>query len=120
MLFCHATPRDDDELLTRISAEDRWNEALADSAEATIVCGHTHVQFERAIGEQRLVNSGSVGMPYEDEPGAYWTMLGPGVEFRRTDTRPVTSQLPVGLASGRPRPQTKRRSIFEGLSLGRA
>jgi hypothetical protein len=120
VLFCHATPRDDDELLTRISAEERWSEALADTTEATIVCGHTHVQFERAIREKRLINSGSVGMPYEDEPGAYWTMLGPGVEFRRTEytfgdiasTR-WPGEWPAATAD-------EATQYFEGLSLGRA
>ena len=32
------------------------------------------MQFERTIAGKRVVNSGSVGMPYEDEPGAYWTL----------------------------------------------
>jgi predicted phosphodiesterase len=120
VLFCHATPRDDDELLTRISAEDRWSEALADVTEATVVCGHTHVQFERTIGEQRLVNSGSVGMPYEDEPGAYWALLGPGVEFRRTEYTPGDiaatgwpGEWPAATAD-------EATQYFEGLSLGRA
>jgi predicted phosphodiesterase len=120
VLFCHATPRDDDELLTRISAEERWSEALAGAAEATVVCGHTHVQFERTIGEKRLVNSGSVGMPYEDEPGAYWAMLGPGVEFRRTEYTPGDiaatgwpGEWPAATAD-------EATQFFEGLSLGRA
>ena len=50
----------------------------------TVVCGHTHVQFDRTAGGKRLVNAGSVGMPLEDEPGAYWALLGPDVELRRT------------------------------------
>jgi diadenosine tetraphosphatase ApaH/serine/threonine PP2A family protein phosphatase len=49
-----------------------------------VVVGHTHVQFDRRVGETRLVNAGSVGMPYEEEPGAYWALLGPDVELRRT------------------------------------
>jgi putative phosphoesterase len=84
VLFCHATPRDDEELLTRISPDERWLAALQGVDESVVVCGHTHVQFDRRIGEIRVVNSGSVGMPYEAEPGAYWTLLGPEVEFRRT------------------------------------
>ena len=84
VLFCHATPRSDDELLTRISPDDRWAAALAGVDEATVVVGHTHVQFDRRVGEKRLVNAGSVGMPYEREPGAYWAVLGPDVELRRT------------------------------------
>jgi predicted phosphodiesterase len=53
------------------------------SADA-VVCGHTHMQFCRTIGGTLVVNAGSVGMAYEDEPGAYWAMLGLDVELRRT------------------------------------
>ena len=31
-----------------------------------------------------FVDSGSVGMPYEGVPGAYWTLRGPGIEHRPT------------------------------------
>jgi hypothetical protein len=51
--------------------------------EAVVVCGHTHMQFDRMVGSVRVVNAGSVGMPYA-EPGAYWLLLGPGVEPRYT------------------------------------
>jgi putative phosphoesterase len=85
VLFCHATPRSDDELLTRISPEERWQRALESVDAHVVVCGHTHVQFDRRIGDIRLVNAGSVGMPYEHEPGAYWVLLGPEVDLRRTE-----------------------------------
>jgi diadenosine tetraphosphatase ApaH/serine/threonine PP2A family protein phosphatase len=50
-----------------------------------IVCGHTHTQFDRNVEHWRVVNAGSVGMPYEGHAAAYWLLLGPGIEFRRTD-----------------------------------
>ena len=53
--------------------------------EPVVVCGHTHVQFDREAAGKRLVNAGSVGMPYEARPGAYWALLGPDVELRRAD-----------------------------------
>jgi predicted phosphodiesterase len=84
VLFCHATPRSDEELLTRISPDERWLAALAGVEATVVVCGHTHVQFDRMIDGYRVVNAGSVGMPYEREPGAYWLVLGPDVELRRT------------------------------------
>jgi predicted phosphodiesterase len=87
-LFCHATPRNDEEIFTKISSEERWADALAGVREGVVVCGHTHVQFERSIGDIRLVNAGSVGMPYEQEPGAYWALLGPDGELRRTPFEP--------------------------------
>jgi predicted phosphodiesterase len=88
VLFCHATPRNDEEIFTRISPDERWQPALEGTQEKLVVCGHTHVQFDRMIGDTRLVNAGSVGMPYEHEPGAYWALLGPEVEHRRTEYEP--------------------------------
>jgi putative phosphoesterase len=85
VLFCHGSPRSDEEILTRISSEERVAAALAGVSERVVVCGHTHVQFDRNVAGKRLVNPGSVGMPYEPQPGAYWALLGPDVEFRRTD-----------------------------------
>ncbi len=84
-LFCHGSPRDDEEILTRATSPERLAPILAGVEQRTVVCGHTHVQFDRVIGRVRLVNAGSVGMPYEGEPGAYWALLGPDVELRRTD-----------------------------------
>lgn len=88
VLFCHATPRSDIELLTAASPEEAWRKALEETSESTVVCGHTHMQFDRRFGDVRVVNAGSVGMPYEREPGAYWAVLGPDVEFRRTPYEP--------------------------------
>lgn len=82
--FCHGSPRSDEEIMTRATSEERLSRILAEVAEAVIVCGHTHVQFDRRIGSQRVVNAGSVGMPYEGRPGAYWALLGPEVDLRRT------------------------------------
>jgi putative phosphoesterase len=85
VLFCHGSPRSDEEIVTRATAPERLSEILSGVKQGVVVCGHTHVQFDRVIGGVRLVNAGSVGMPYEDEPGAYWALLGPDVELRRTE-----------------------------------
>jgi predicted phosphodiesterase len=84
VLFCHGTPRDASEIRTAISPDERWREVLDGVTEGVVVCGHTHVQFDRVVGGTRIVNAGSIGMPYEDEPGAYWALLGPDVEHRRS------------------------------------
>ncbi len=84
-LFCHGSPRSDEEILTAISAEQRVASALDGVRERVVVCGHTHTQFDRAVAGVRLVNAGSIGMPYEDRIGAYWALLGPDVQLRRTD-----------------------------------
>ena len=83
-LFCHGSPRSDTEILTPATPPERLGPILAGVRECVVVCGHTHVQFDRRYERIRLVNAGSVGMPYEGEPGAYWALLGPGVELRRT------------------------------------
>ncbi len=85
VLFCHATPDDDERIITPVSDEHRVRRAIGDGGGAAIVCGHIHVQYERLVGPTRVVNAGSIGMPYEGRPGAYWVLLGPAVAFRRTD-----------------------------------
>jgi Calcineurin-like phosphoesterase superfamily domain len=72
ILFCHATPRNDTEIFTTLTPED-----------PAVVCGHTHMQFDRIIGTTRSVNAGSVGMPF-GEPGTDWLLLGPDVQFQHT------------------------------------
>jgi diadenosine tetraphosphatase ApaH/serine/threonine PP2A family protein phosphatase len=57
---------------------------FADLDASLVVCGHTHMQFDRVVGSTRIVNAGSVGMPF-GEPGAYWLLLDDGVQLRRTD-----------------------------------
>jgi putative phosphoesterase len=83
VLFCHASPRRDDEMVLVDSPPERWAEVLADVAEPTVVAGHTHMPFDRLAAGRRAVNPGSVGMPY-GHPGAGWALLGPGVTLRRT------------------------------------
>jgi predicted phosphodiesterase len=84
VLFCHATPRSDTEIFTRLTPDDRVRPMFESVAAALVVCGHTHMQFDRTVGSVRIVNAGSVGMPF-GAAGAHWLRLGPGVEFRRTD-----------------------------------
>lgn len=85
ILFCHATPRSDEEIFTPITPEERLSEIFSHRESDIVVCGHTHIQFERGVGSLRILNAGSVGMPYADRPGAYWLFLSPqGYEFRWT------------------------------------
>ena len=83
VLFCHATPRNDTEIFTRLTPEDRLLPVFAGLDVPMVVCGHTHMQFDRTVGGTRVVNAGSVGMPF-GEPGAYWLLLGPNVQLRHT------------------------------------
>lgn len=80
-LYCHATPRNDTDIFTERTPGDRLAPLFEGLDVSTVVCGHTHTQFERVVAGVRIVNSGSVGMPYEEEPGAYWRL---DLEPRRT------------------------------------
>ncbi|MBV8064781.1 MAG: metallophosphoesterase [Actinobacteria bacterium] len=80
-LYCHASPRNDLDIFTECTPEPAIAFLFEDVDADVVVCGHTHTQFERTVAGRRVVNSGSVGAPYEDEPGAYWTL---DLEHRRT------------------------------------
>jgi predicted phosphodiesterase len=86
VVYCHATPYDDEPFVTVLTSDEVAQETIGEVEQPTVVIGHTHSQFDRRLGDLRLVNSGSVGMPYEDRPGAYWALVRDGVpELRRTD-----------------------------------
>ncbi|HRK21529.1 MAG TPA: metallophosphoesterase family protein [Fimbriimonadaceae bacterium] len=82
--FCHATPFSDTDIFTADTPSSVLEPLFAEVDADLIVCGHTHMQFDRMVGGKRIVNAGSVGMPHGD-PGAYWLLLGPSVELRKTD-----------------------------------
>jgi putative phosphoesterase len=86
VLYCHGSPRDEDEILTKVSPDERFRAALAGVEERVGVGGHTHVQFEREVDGTLFVNAGSVGMPYEgSRRGAFWALVDDGrVELRHT------------------------------------
>src|SRR5438128_636237 len=83
VLFCHSTPRSETEVFTRLTAEDRLLPIFEGLNAPVVICCHTHMQFDRTIGGTRVVNAGSVGMPF-GKPGAYWLLLGSDVRLRRT------------------------------------
>jgi len=88
VLFCHSTPRSETEVFTRLTSEERLLPIFEGLDARVVVCGHTHMQFDRMIGRTRVVNAGSVGMPF-GEPGAYWLLLGSDVQLRHTPYDPA-------------------------------
>lgn len=85
VLVCHSTPSSEDPIYTRITPDDEMAAILEPVDASVVVCGHTHMQFDRRLPSGlRVVNPGSVGQPYEGATGAYWALLGPDVDFRRT------------------------------------
>jgi putative phosphoesterase len=91
VLYVHASPRNDQDIFTARTPEERIAFLFKDVDADVVVCGHTHMQFERVIAGKRVINSGSVGMPYEEEPGAYWTL---DLVHRRTPYEGATLQAP--------------------------
>jgi putative phosphoesterase len=83
ILFCHATPRSETEIFTRLTPEEQLVPVFEELDVDLVVCGHTHMQFDRTIAGIRVVNAGSVGMPF-GFPGADWALLGPDVRLRHT------------------------------------
>ena len=101
VLYCHATPRSDTELAWPWSTEEHWADVLRGVAEETVVCGHTHLQYDEVHAGRRVVNPGSVGNP-SVRATAWWALVGDDVELRTTDydTRATAE---AWLATGFPR-----------------
>ena len=100
--FCHGAPGSDELTITPLTPDDRLRGLLAGVEEDVVVCGHTHVQFDRTVDGIRVVNAGSVGAPYEAQPGAYWALLDGDVELRRTPYDVEAAAAAIA-ASGYPR-----------------
>lgn len=129
VLFCHGSPRSDEEIITPLTSEERLGRLLAGVEERVVVCGHTHVPFDRQAGGVRVVNAGSVGMGY-GPPGAAWALLGSGVELRHTEYdheqaaalfrasgHPLSGAFAEGLE--RPSSAVEASAFFEALALRR-
>jgi predicted phosphodiesterase len=81
VLYCHATPASDLEIVTDSSSDEKIARVLEGVEQRLVVGGHTHMQQRRG----RYVNAGSVGMPYEGEVAAFWLLVDDGGPvFRRT------------------------------------
>ena len=113
VLYCHASPRRDDEILTRLSPPERWADALAGVQARLVVGGHTHQQDDRTVGGIRFVNAGSVGLPYEGDGAARWLWVADGEpELRSTDyDAPIAGHRM--LAAGWPDEESVRAALID-------
>jgi putative phosphoesterase len=111
VLFCHATPDSDEAFLTPATPDDVVTDVLAGAEADVVVYGHIHVQYERGSAP-RLVNPGSVGWPHEGRRGAYWAILGPDVEFRRTEYDYEAAAEAI-LASGYPNARDAAETLLD-------
>ena len=83
VLYCHGAPASNLPVTTAITPEEAVRQTFA-AVHGAVVIGHTH-QFDRDFGDLRVVNAGAVGMPYEGEVAAFWTLVEDGEPtFRRT------------------------------------
>jgi hypothetical protein len=129
VLVCHGSPRSDEEIITSFTPEDSLEKLLAGLEEKVVVCGHTHHQFDRKTDGYRVINTGSIGMPYEGKPGAFWVLLGPDVKSRRTEydfERAVKDALSIGYPDPSyqetiltPPKSDKVAALFEKIAAGR-
>jgi predicted phosphodiesterase len=123
--FCHATPRDDNEIFTEDTPEPRLRPIFESTGADIVLCGHTHMQFDRTVGVVRVVNAGSVGMPFGD-PHAHWALLTPqGIDLRRTvydldeaAVRIAETEYPTPFDPRQPPRAADMLAMFEAAALG--
>jgi putative phosphoesterase len=115
VLFCHASPRRDDEMLTRLSTPRRWEQALAGATAELVVAGHTHQQDDRVVGGVRFVNAGSVGLPYEGDGAARWLWIADGEPELRHTTYAAAAAGARILDAGWPDERSVNAALIEPL-----
>jgi len=115
VLYCHATPRDDTSITTVFTPDDVLQATFGGVEEGVVVIGHTHHQFERRTGDVRVVNAGSVGMPYEGEVAAFWLAVEGGEPSFRKTAFDVERAIADIRASGWP---TAEEFVMENLAGG--
>jgi putative phosphoesterase len=102
VLYCHAAPNDDLPITTAATPDEVVAGTFAGIDERVVVIGHTHHQFDRRVGDLRVINPGSVGMAYEGDVAAFWAVIEDGEpSFRRTAFDVERSVAEIG-ASGWP------------------
>ena len=113
VLYCHATPRSDEEIVTRASSAERYAEVLGDAAAALVVAGHTHQQDDRRVGDVRFINAGSVGLPYEGDGAARWLWVADGrPDLRATEYDAAAAGIRM-LAAGWPDEDSVRAALID-------
>jgi len=76
VLMVHGSPADGHREISHEMSDDEVLELLDDDPADIIVCGSTHVPFQRTVEEYHIVNVGSVGAAPEGRI-AHYTVLTP-------------------------------------------
>jgi predicted phosphodiesterase len=113
VLYCHATPRADDDMVTRVSPPERYAAVLAGVDAPLVVAGHTHQQHDRTVGAIRFVNAGSVGLPYEGDGAARWLWVADGAPELRDTPYDAPAAGHRMLAAGWPDERSVRAALIE-------
>jgi predicted phosphodiesterase len=71
----HGSPRSHWEGMTAITPEERLIERLAGVEESLVICGHTHLATDRSVGQWRVLNPGSVGVPLDGDRRAGYMLI---------------------------------------------
>ena len=76
IMLCHGSPRKNDENITPDIEIDKLEEIISDTDADIIFCGHTHVPCGFVTeNEKTVVNVGSVGRPFSEEPKSCYAVL---------------------------------------------
>jgi predicted phosphodiesterase len=98
LLLVHGSPADPSEALTHDMSDEEINALLADDPADVVVCGASHVPFERVVGGVRVINVGSVGeAPSEGGRFAHATWI----ESTASDLRVETVVVPLDAEGAR-------------------
>jgi putative phosphoesterase len=117
VLYCHGSPRSDEEIITALTPPERLEPMLEGVDEALVVCGHTHHQFDLRAARSRVVNAGSVGMPYEGMPSAFWLLVDDGEPLPRRTAYDVPAAVAALRAGGFPDfDELVRQSLLEPVA----
>jgi len=76
VLMVHASPADSNREITHDLSDDEVLALLNDDPADIIICGSTHVPFQRSVEEYHVVNVGSVGAAPEGQV-AHYTVVTP-------------------------------------------
>ena len=78
MLVVHGSPRDPTEAMSVEMSDDELIQFVADDPADVVLCGASHVAFERNLDDQLIVNVGSVGeAPSGEHADASFVETGP-------------------------------------------
>jgi diadenosine tetraphosphatase ApaH/serine/threonine PP2A family protein phosphatase len=126
ILAVHGSPRSDEENIRPTTPDDELEQMLVDGPSYNLLlCAHTHLPVNRVVAGRRVVNVGSVGLPFDGCPSANYALvhLRPAgdyqVDFRRVayDVEGVVSQL---IARNHPATEVQAYNLRTALPISQS